>query len=65
MGNGPDVGAHEEGTPAMRLGVGGSGATWSSTTTTSGTTSSTTTASSGTTSGSTSGVCSTITCAAQ
>jgi len=65
MGNGPDVGAHEEGTPAMRLGVSGSGATWSATTTTSGTTSSTTTASSGTSGGSTSGVCSTITCAAQ
>ena len=27
-GNGPDVGAHEAGTPAMRLGVSSAGATW-------------------------------------
>ena len=67
MGNGPDVGAHEEGTAAMKLGVSGSGATSSASTTTptGGTSTTTTTASSGTTGGSTGGLCSTIECAAQ
>jgi hypothetical protein len=65
--NGPDMGAHEGDTPAMKLGVGGSSTTWTgptggtstggSTSTTAGTTTTTTTSTSG-------GVCSTVVCAA-
>jgi hypothetical protein len=69
-GNGPDVGAHEAGTPAMRLGVSATGATWGSTggsgTTTTGTTGTDTTSTIGSTgsTGGTSGVCSTAECVA-
>jgi hypothetical protein len=69
--SGPDMGAHEGDTPAMRLGTSGGGSTWAGSTgggtttggtTTDGSTSSTT----GTTTTTTSsgGVCSTVVCAA-
>jgi hypothetical protein len=69
-GAAPDMGAHEAGTPAMRLGVNGSASTWAdatgggtttSSTTTSGTTSSTGSTSTSSTSSS-GGVCSTMVC---
>ena len=56
-GAAPDMGAHEAGTPPMRLGIGGSGSIWSSV----GSSDST----AGGTGGTGGGLCSTITCAAQ
>jgi len=63
-GSGPDMGAHEGDTPAMRLGLGGGGGTTTSGST-SGTTSGSTSGTGGTTTVSSGGLCSTITCAAQ
>jgi hypothetical protein len=63
-GNGPDVGAHEAGTPAMRLGVSGSTSQWAGpgTGTTAGSTS--TIGTTGGTTSSTGEVCSTALCVA-
>ena len=52
-GNGPDVGAHEAGTPAMRLGVSGSSTQWAAPSTTTTTATTTTTSTSTSTTGST------------
>ena len=65
-GGGPDVGAHEAGTPAMRLGVSGTSAQWAAPSGSDAGTSTTTTESTSTT-GSTgttadSGVCSSASC---
>jgi hypothetical protein len=64
-GAGPDVGAHEAGTPAMRLGIGGNSAQWAgpgsdTSTTSAGSTS--TTGSTGGTTASSGEVCSTALC---
>ncbi|HJT62696.1 MAG TPA: Ig-like domain-containing protein [Burkholderiales bacterium] len=65
-GAGPDVGAHEAGTPAMRLGVSGSTAQWAgpsgSDTSTTSTASTSTTGSTGGTTASSGEVCSTALC---
>ena len=61
-GAAPDVGAHEAGTPAMRLGVSGAGGTWIAPASGSSTASTSTSTTSGTTTTADSGVCSTASC---